>query len=123
MDPIVIEGGSVRFEPLGIESALRAEIGEAVGADRSSTLGAGFARFEGCRFPWTLSYDETVYVIEGSMTVMSMGRELTAGPGDVVFLPEGSEVEYRFEDPCLLFYATYPVDWSAAQETRDGTGS
>lgn len=122
MEPIVVEGSTVRFEPLGIDTAKVAEIGEAIGAERSSTLGSGFARFEACRFPWSLSYDETVYVIEGSMVVVSAGRELVAGAGDVVFLPAGSDVEYRFDDRCLLFYATFPVDWSAAQAASDEGG-
>lgn len=120
MEPVVVEGSTVRFEPLGIDTARIAEIGEAIGVDRSSTVGSGFARFEACQFPWVLSYDETVYVIDGAMTVVSQGRELVAAAGDVMFLPKGSEVEYRIEDRCLLFYATFPVDWGAAQAAAVG---
>lgn len=109
---VVVRRGELAFAPLGVAGARLAEVAQAVGPERSGTLGCGFARFEGCRFPWELSYDEVVHVLEGSMRVLVGGDELAAGPGDVVFLPRGSRVEYRFDGACTLFFATYPVDWA-----------
>lgn len=116
--PILVRPGDLTYEPLGIEGATLAETGAAVGPGQSQTLGCGFARFEACAFRWKLSYDETVYVIEGALEVRRDGELLAAGPGDVVFVPRGSSVEYRIPGRCVLFYATYPVDWAAAQSAQ-----
>jgi ethanolamine utilization protein EutQ len=117
--PTVVRADTVIFEPLGIAGAVRAETGTAVGPDRSQTIGCGFARFEDCAFPWTLAYDEAVYVIDGSMQVGFGSTVLSACAGDAVFVPRGSAVEYRFHGSCLLFYVTYPVDWAIAQSTAE----
>lgn len=114
--PLVVRNRELSFAPLGVDGAPGAELAEALGADRSSTLGAGFARFEECRFPWTLAYDELVYVIGGEVRVRSEGELLTATAGDVLFLPNGSTVEYEFPGACSLFFVTYPVNWAAAIE-------
>jgi len=116
--PVVVRRSELAFAPLGVGGAGLAEVAQAVGSERSTTLGCGFARFERCRFPWELDYDEVVHVLEGSMRVALVGGgELAAGPGDVVFLPRGSRVEYRFDGARTLFFATYPVD------RADGRGS
>ena len=87
----------------------------------SSTIGCGLGRFEACAFPWRLTYDECLFVVSGEMEILSEGRAYHAGAGDSLFLPKGIDVEYRFREPCLLFYATYPVNWAATrQEDLDG---
>lgn len=106
------------WEPLGIENAAVADIKPLVTTDLSRTLGAGLCRFERCRFPWKLTYDECVYVIEGRMEIEQEAGMITARAGDVVFVPSGSEVVYSFPETCLLFYSAYPVDW---QERREET--
>lgn len=116
MKPIVVSGGAVAFLPLGIEGAATAELAQAVGPESSTTIGCGFARFERCAFPWHLTYDECVYVVNGTMTVRCDETTYVAGPGDALFLPNGIEIEYRFDAPCLLFYSTYPVNWAATRE-------
>lgn len=120
--PILIQAGHIDYETLGIEGASLAETATAVGPGQSESLGCGFARFEKCAFPWMLSYDETMYIIEGAIEIEHGGGVLLARPGDVVFVPRGSAVEYRIPARCLLFYATYPVDWGAAQATAAEDG-
>ena len=76
-------------------------------------LGAGYARMTGARIPWTIRYDETILVIEGELTIHANGEALTAGPGDSVFLPSGTELIYE-ADSALLFYAIHPANWASS---------
>lgn len=91
-----------------------------VTSEHSDTLGSGLCLFERCSFPWRLTYDECVHVLEGEMEVEVEGESLRAGVGDVVFLRAGSEVTYRFAERCRLFYATYPVNWDELLEVDGG---
>jgi ethanolamine utilization protein EutQ len=109
--PLVADAPHRAWEPLGIEDAGLAEIKPLVTVDESSTLGAGLCRFDRCSFPWQLSYDECIYVIDGRMEVEHDGKTIVAESGDVAFVPSGSSVTYSFPRSCLLFYAAYPVDW------------
>lgn len=117
--PMLVRPTGLAYEPLGIADAVRAELAPAIGPGESATLGCGFALFEDCTFPWRLSYDECVYILEGRMELEMGDATLTAEAGDVVFLPEGSDVRYRFQGPCRLFYSTYPADWARTREASD----
>jgi ethanolamine utilization protein EutQ len=114
--PIVVSGRHPSYLPLGIDGAVRAELAQGVGPDSSTSLGCGFGRFEWCEFPWRLTYDECVFIVSGSMTVIWEGRRYRVDVGDGLFLPKGIEIEYHFEEPCHLFYVTYPVNWAATRE-------
>ncbi len=109
--PLLVNAAALPWESLGIDAAALAEIKPLVTADVSTTLGAGLCRFERCSFPWRLSYDECVYVIEGRLEIEHDDELLVAGPGEVVYVPAGADVVYSFPGRCLLFYATYPVNW------------
>lgn len=109
--PVVADAAALAWESLGVDGAALAEIKPVVTKEISSTLGAGFCRFARCSFPWRLVYDECVYVIEGRLEVEHNGQKVIAGPGEVAFVPAGSEVVYSIPDTCLLFYAAYPVNW------------
>lgn len=97
------------WQPLDVGG--EAEVRTVLGPDRSDTIGAGFVRFRDTAFEWDLSYDEVLYMIEGELAVEADGETVTAGPGDVLSLPSGSRVTYRFRGACLAFFATYPVNW------------
>lgn len=114
----LIRPDSLPWADLGAGGDL-AEIKPTVTTEHSTTLGAGFCRFERCRFEWKLTYDECVHVLEGAMEVRHGDDVVRAGPGDVVFLAAGSDVVYDFPDRCLLFYAAYPVDWQERMEAAD----
>lgn len=117
--PRLADAAALPWESLGIEDAAAAEIKPLVTSAVSQTIGAGLARFERCSFPWKLTYDECVYVIEGHMEVEFAGETIAARAGEVAFIPSGSDVRYSFPDRCLLFYAAYPVDW---QELLEAAG-
>jgi ethanolamine utilization protein EutQ (cupin superfamily) len=68
--------------------------------------------------PWTVQYEETIYVVEGQMrlVVLEDGGERTvaADVGDLVVLPKGSTVRYGASTGTRLLLSISPVNW------RDG---
>lgn len=115
--PCRFDPGALPWQDLGIEG-LRAEIQPVVTDAHSKTLAAGFGRFEPGEFRWTLPYDECVHVLEGRVEVRWEGGSASAGPGEVLLVPCGSEVVYAFPEPCRLFYAAYPANWQQLVEER-----
>ncbi len=87
-----------------------AEVARAVGTDISNTMAAGFARFDGCQISWTLLYDEVVVVLEGVFRVRTPDAVLEGEKGDVLWLPEGTELQYEGEK-AEIFYAVQPGNW------------
>jgi len=87
-----------------------AEVARAIGPDLSNSMAAGFARFDGCQISWTLLYDEVVVVMEGTFRVRTPDGVLEGEKGDVLWLPDGTELQYE-GDEALIFYAVYPGDW------------
>jgi quercetin dioxygenase-like cupin family protein len=51
--------------------------------------------------------DETFYVIDGEITVVCDGRELTAGPGGYVFVPRGQAHSYVVRSERARLLVTY----------------
>ena len=89
-----------------------AQIGEVISGEHSDTIGAGFTRLENTTMSREVAYDETVFVVEGTMTVESGGETLIARQGQALHIPKGSVTRYTFVEPTLLFYAIYPNNWA-----------
>ncbi|MBY4675165.1 ethanolamine utilization protein EutQ [Marinobacterium arenosum] len=105
----VIKHGDLQFQHRGGPPG-SAAVARAIGPDTSDSMAAGFARFDGCRIDWTLLYDEVVVVIEGTFRVQTPDGVLEGRPGDVLWLPDGTELQYQ-GDQALIFYAVHPGDW------------
>ncbi|PCI52886.1 MAG: ethanolamine utilization protein EutQ [Gammaproteobacteria bacterium] len=88
----------------------KASVARAVGPDISNSMAAGFARFDGCAISWTLLYDEVVVVMEGTFRVRTPDAVLEGKKGDVLWLPDGTELHYEGEE-ALIFYAVQPGNW------------
>ena len=72
---------------------------------------AGLMVMENTTFPWHLTYDEIDYVIEGTLTVHTQSGSVTAGPGQVIFIPKGSQIQFSAPEYARFLYVTYPADW------------
>lgn len=81
--------------------------------EESPRLGCGVMEMKRTTFPWTLQYDEIDYVISGSLTVYYGEHAVTAGPGEVIFIPKGSSILFSVPDQSRFLYVTYPADWQA----------
>jgi ethanolamine utilization protein EutQ len=81
--------------------------------EREGNLGAGFMTFENAELPWTLSYDEVDYVVEGEFTIKTGGKLYTMKAGDVFYIPKGTSVVFGSPSFGKVFYSVYPVNWFA----------
>lgn len=79
--------------------------------EQSPRLGAGLMEMEDTTFPWTLNYDEMDYVIDGELTVVIRGERITAGPGEVIYIPKGSSIEFSVRGKARFLYFVYPANW------------
>ena len=79
--------------------------------DDGTRLGSGFVRLKDAEIPWTVQYDEVILVLEGKMTVRTKEGDLTAGPKDCIWLPNGTELTY-IATSALVFYAIEPANWA-----------
>ena len=77
----------------------------------SPRLGCGIMEMEKTTFPWTLQYDEIDYVISGSLIICYGDTTVTAGPGEVILIPKGSNIQFSVPDKARFLYVTYPADW------------
>jgi len=109
-----VRGDQVAIEPFGM-----APPGEKIGlrdviTAKDGNLCAGFMTFDHARLPWKLTYDEIDYVIEGDFTLKVGDREYVCRPGDVISIPNGTEVVFGSPTKAKVFYVTYPANWADA---------
>jgi ethanolamine utilization protein EutQ (cupin superfamily) len=63
----------------------------------------------------SMAVDDVMILLEGRMTVSSNGRSMTAGPGEIVYMPKGQKVTIRaHEEGAVTAYVTYP-HWQGAR--------
>lgn len=80
-------------------------------------LGTYFMEFHSGEYsdPWTLEYEETIYVIEGCARLrvheQAGVRDVVAKAGAVVVLPKGSTVEYGALVGSRFLLSISPVNW------------
>jgi ethanolamine utilization protein EutQ len=121
-DAQVIEGGikkvagdSVRFglfDGAGRENQVG--IADVVAAADGSSMGAGFMCWKKCFFPWTLTYDEVDYVIEGELHIRRSGETVVGKAGDVIFIPRNTAIEFGTPGEVRFLYVAYPANWQDA---------
>ena len=80
--------------------------------EESPRLGCGIMEMEQTTFDWKLDYDEIDYVVDGFLTIIKNGKCVTAGPGEVIFIPKGSAIQFSVPDKARFLYVTYPADWA-----------
>lgn len=74
-------------------------------------LGCGLMVMEDTAFPWKLSYDEMDYIVEGRLDVVVDGQTVSAGPGEVLYIPRGSDIQFSVKGKARFLYFVYPADW------------
>lgn len=79
--------------------------------EESPRLGCGLMVMERTTFPWTLNYDELDYVISGRLDILINGQKISAGPGEVIYIPKGSSIQFSVEDKARFLYFVYPANW------------
>jgi ethanolamine utilization protein EutQ (cupin superfamily) len=63
----------------------------------------------------TLVVDDVMIVLEGQLTVTGRAGPVTAGPGEIVYMPKGEKVTIRSHgEGAVTAYVTYP-HWQEAR--------
>lgn len=105
----------VRLERLAGQDA---EIwaGNAVDERHGGPVTIGFGRYgPGARLEETIAVHDVMIVLDGEVTVTGDGRPVTAGPGEIVYMPEGVAVVIEAgECGAMTAYVTYP-HWREAR--------
>jgi ethanolamine utilization protein EutQ len=101
------------FEPLeGTIGTGGATIARFVTDELSPTLGGGMVKMERCRFPWTVRYDEILYVTEGELIIESNGETIIGKEGDSFFIEEGTAIVYEAVSKGTFLFSLYPANWN-----------
>ena len=87
-----------------------------VNTSLSSRLGAGIGVFQECAMEWTVTYDEVLFILEGEFRLQTKDGIFHAGPGDTLWIPEGTWVIYHATSPVTFFYAVSPPDRSPSTQ-------
>lgn len=62
----------------------------------------------------TLAVDDVMIVLEGKLSVSTDAGTVTAGPGEIIYMPKGNAVTIRsHEEGAVTAYVTYP-HWQEA---------
>ena len=83
--------------------------------EQSPRLGVGIMEMTETAFPWTLNYDEMDYVVEGRLDILCSGQKVSAGPGELIYIPKGSEIQFSVTGHARFLYFVYPADWQNQQ--------
>ena len=83
--------------------------------EQSPRLGVGIMEMTDTTFPWTLNYDEMDYVEEGRLEILCNGQKVSAGPGELIYIPKGSEIQFSVTGHARFLYFVYPADWQNQQ--------
>ena len=107
---------SVAVPRLEVREADRLDTGRSGDRDLFSLeeaprLGCGLMVMEKTTFPWTLTYDEMDYVIDGRLDILVGGETVSAGPGEVIHIPRGSDIQFSAKGKVRFLYFVYPADW------------
>ncbi len=110
-----VDGRAVQLAPFPFEihrPEMDVRLQDVVTAEDGSPMAAGFMTLHQGAFPWTLNYDEIEYVIEGELHIITDQGTIVGRPGDVIFIPKGSHIQFATPSWAKFLYVTYPADWS-----------
>jgi len=81
--------------------------------EESPRIGAGIMEVDHADFPWTLTYDEFDYVIEGTLEIEVDGRVISGNAGDILHIPKNTAIHFRSSGFTRFAYFVYPADWES----------
>ena len=109
-----IENLVYKLNPLKFNEVIRKNIPttDLFTLQESPRLGAGLMEMKETTFPWTLTYDELDYIIEGRLEILIDGRKVVGEAGDVILIPKNSKIEFSAPNYAKFLYFVYPANWS-----------
>ncbi|MCW8327760.1 ethanolamine utilization acetate kinase EutQ [Photobacterium sp. SDRW27] len=109
---VLVRGNAVQLGVFDGAPGKNIGLTDVIGAQENSNMGVGYMGWENAFFPWTLCYDEVNVVLEGEFHVKTAAGTTIGKPGDVIFIPKGSSVEFGTPTHVRYVYITYPVEWA-----------
>ncbi|MGF1681839.1 ethanolamine utilization acetate kinase EutQ [Photobacterium minamisatsumaniensis] len=109
---VLVRGSAVQLGEFDGAPGKNIGLTDVIGAQDNSNMGVGYMGWENAFFPWTLCYDEVNVVLEGEFHVKTASGTTVGKPGDVIFIPKGSTVEFGTPTHVRYVYITYPVEWA-----------
>lgn len=102
---------TILFEGAGPNN--RVSIADVITGDDKSSMSAGYMSWENGAFPWTLNYDEVQVILEGELHITSQGETVIGRPGDIIFVPKSSSIEFKTPTKVRFVYIAWPANWQA----------
>ncbi|MGL4613326.1 MAG: ethanolamine utilization acetate kinase EutQ [Shewanella sp.] len=109
---VLIRGNAIKLDVFAGAPGKNIGLTDVIGAKEGSNMGVGYMGWENAFFPWTLNYDEVNVVLEGELHVKTASGTTIAKPGEVIFIPKNSTVEFGTPTHVRYVYITYPVEWA-----------
>lgn len=106
--------GDAKLSPFpypGPPPGMAVEAVDVVTADDRSPMAAGYLTLTKGSFPWTLTYDEVQIVLEGELHLGGDAGGKIGRPGDVLFVPKGSNITFGTPSWTKFVYVTFPANW------------
>ena len=120
----VVRGAGVTMAPFGEGLAtpgMNVRLKDVITSGDGAPMAAGYMALDAPasgagEFPWTLNYDEIDIVLEGELVItrasVSGSEQVRGGPGDVIYIPQGSSITFGTPSRVRFVYVTFPADWS-----------
>lgn len=105
---IRIQTDTVKCEPFKQEGVALKDV---VTLDEAPRMGCGIMELDHTSFEWTLTYDEYDMVIDGILEIEIDGRVVSAGPGEIIYIPKNSHIHFQTLSKARYAYFVYPADW------------
>jgi ethanolamine utilization protein EutQ len=113
---VLVKGDSVQLDPFPVDVGrpeMNIHLKDVITAAHGGPMAAGFMTWGTGSFPWTLNYDEVDFVIDGQLEVRLDNQVVVGNPGDVIFIPKGSNIFFGSPTFAKVFYVTFPAEWEA----------
>ena len=111
-----VEGDTVALDPFPFDvkrPEMDVRLRDVITArEHGSPMAAGFMSLREGTFPWKLDYAEVDYILEGEMHLGTPDGTVVGRPGDVLFIPKGTQVSFGTPSWVKFLYVTYPAEWA-----------
>lgn len=110
-----VDGRSLTMPPFPFEiqrPEMDVRLEDVITAAHGSPMAAGFMSLHKGSFPWTLTYDEIEFVIEGELHITTEKGTVVGKPGDVIYIPKGTKISFGTPQWAKFLYVTYPAEWA-----------
>ena len=112
----LIKADTIRLEPFAFDVGrpeMNIHLKDVITGEHGSPMAAGFMTWGRGSFPWTLNYDEIDFVIDGQFEIRMDNQVIIGSPGDVIYIPKGSNIFFGSPSYAKVFYVAFPADWEA----------